>query len=306
MSDLKTVLVTGASGYTGKHACEYLVKRGFHVAGVSRKKSTIIEGCTMFSCDLTDNDEVKVLIKKVQPHYVLHLAGKNNVKDSWQNPSDYIRINVMGTVNLLENIRSYAPDARIVVAGSILQNQLTEAPPHPYSLSKSLQILVAQTWERLFQLPIIIAKPCNLIGPGQSNGVCSIFGKKIVEMESGKIPSVLQVHDLKNKRDFLDVRDAVQAYLILLQNGKKGEVYEIGREDSKTLQQVAETYYSLSPAGFSIEGLTQNEAEQPFQYTDLEKMKSLGWKPSYSLTESLKDVLTYFRSNAEEEGRFDS
>ena len=133
----------------------------------------------MTTCDLTDLALVEETVKEIVPDQVLHLAGQNSVAKSWENPGNYLHANVLGTVNLLEGIRAYSPAARVLVAGSMLQEPITEPASHPYSLSKTMQMLVARTWEQLFKMKILLVKPCNLIGPGPSNGVCTIFAKKI-------------------------------------------------------------------------------------------------------------------------------
>ena len=74
---------------------------------------------------------------------------------------------------------------------------------------------------------IIIAKPSNLIGPGESNGICSILAKKMIDIESGRSKAIIEVNSLKDSRDFLDVRDAIKAYHVLLRDGINGKQYNI-------------------------------------------------------------------------------
>ena len=97
---------------------------------------------------------------------------------------------------------------------------------------------------------IIIAKPSNLIGPGASNGICSILAKKMIDIESGRSKAVIEVNSLKDSRDFLDVRDAVKAYHVLLRDGINGKQYNIGSGVKRSLLEVLEQYKELTQLNF--------------------------------------------------------
>ncbi|MBW7462350.1 GDP-mannose 4,6-dehydratase, partial [Paenibacillus sepulcri] len=102
-----------------------------------------------------------------QPQYVLHMAGKNAVGPSWSDPGDTLANNVMGTVNLLEAVRRIdrgSLNCRVLVVGSMLRFPLPAGgeapePPHPYSLSKTLQVLTARSWSALYGMDIVVAEP---------------------------------------------------------------------------------------------------------------------------------------------------
>ncbi|MFJ7994674.1 NAD-dependent epimerase/dehydratase family protein [Peribacillus frigoritolerans] len=167
---------------------------------------------------------------------------------------------------------------------------------HPYSLSKTLQVLIAQSWEVLYNMHIVIAKPSNLIGPGFSNGVCSIFAKKIIDMEKNKAEKILQVTNLNAQRDFLDVRDAVSAYDMLLIQGNSGETYEIASGTSRSLGEVTHCFKSLAKMEFEIISLTTGGKEQQIKILS-SKLRNLGWKPTIPFESSLRDMLNFYRKN---------
>ena len=120
------------------------------------------------------------VMKQIKPDYVLHLAGRNSVIESWTAALEYVEINVIGTLYLLEAIKQEASHCRTLVIGSALQaDSINEIKiSNPYSLSKTMQVIIAEAWGELMGSNIIIAKPSNLIGPGVSNGICSILAKK--------------------------------------------------------------------------------------------------------------------------------
>ncbi|QGQ44724.1 NAD-dependent epimerase/dehydratase family protein [Metabacillus sediminilitoris] len=291
------LLITGASGFTGQHACIHFLKAGFDVTGVTRKSSLNGIGINTEYYDLTDNEQVKQLIEKVNPQYLLHLAGKNHVGQTWIDPIYSLEANAMSTAYLLDAIRQKNPSCKIVVIGSALQFNPTvmSTLTNPYSLSKTLQILIAQSWAVLYNMHIVIAKPSNLIGPGLSNGVCSIFAKKIVDMEENKSERILEVKNAKAHRDFIDVRDAVSAYEILLMMGEPGEVYEIASEKSRSLEEIINMFKSLTTVDFEIKS-KMNQIEQQVNIIS-DKLKKLGWKPAIPFESSLNDILNFYRSN---------
>jgi GDP-4-dehydro-6-deoxy-D-mannose reductase len=268
------------------------------VIGLVRKKAN--ERCyfQIEECDLTRSVDVKRVITKIKPDFVLHLAGKNNVLHSWQDPAGYINSNVMGTVYLLENLRIINPIARVVIAGSALEfNPDTNFYNQPYGISKNFQTAVSGIWQQLFNLQVIIAKPSNLIGPGPSSGVCSLFAQRIAKMEEGKEKEALHIANLTEKRDFLDVRDAVEAYRVLLKKGKPGEIYELGTGTFRSLDEVAKVFKTLSNVNFDVVSQIPPEGNHtnsiPYQYTSLNKIYELGLKPKYSFQDSLSDILNY-------------
>ena len=296
MNQQPKLLITGANGFTGEHACKHFSKCGYEITAVTKHETIDTDTIKTEHCDLTNLHEVTQLIRKVKPHFLLHLAGKNHVGDSWKNPIHTIETNVLSTLYILEATRQFNPSCKILVIGSSLQTTLGEIETltHPYSLSKSLQVLISQAWKKFYQLNIVIAKPSNLIGPGRSNGVNAIFADKIVQMENGMTEKVLVVNNLNYRRDFVDVRDAVVAYENILSNGKSGEVYEILSGEDFSLGDLIQIYKSLSNIDFKIETLS-NEADQQQVTQQPIKLLSLGWKPTISITTSLQDTLNYHR-----------
>ncbi len=292
------MLITGASGFTGTHACAHFLKAGFELTAVTRKNTPANHQVQFVHCDLTDKEAARNLIKRVKPQYFLHLAGQNHVGQSWMDPISTLEVNSISTLYLIEAIRQEIPTCKTVVVGSALQfdpNDLS-ALSHPYSLSKTLQVIIAQSWQVLYDMHVVIAKPSNLIGPGFSNGVCSIFAKKIVDMESNKSERILEVNNLNALRDYIDVRDAVSAYELLLTKGNSGEIFEIALGKKRSLEEVINGFRSFTTTQFEIKSLLNEQEEQQVGITPL-KLIELGWKPSISFESSLSDILTFYRRN---------
>ncbi|EOO26182.1 hypothetical protein IIU_06024 [Bacillus cereus VD133] len=291
------VLITGANGFTGQHAYRYFSDLGINVFPIFNTNNQQ----NGYICNLRSKTSVLKLIQSIQPDYILHLAGLNSVSESWKNPVEYMEVNLMGTCNLLEATRKEVPQCKTLVVGSALQSDLTNSfiPPHPYSLSKTLQAIIADAWGELMNTNVIVAKPSNLIGPGLSNGICSILGKKIVDIEMGKSEPVIEINDVREVRDFLDVRDAVSAYHLLLSKGKSGQHYEIGSGTKRSLSDVLKQYKDLTKLDFNVYETKENNPSKPYDL-NISKIKQLNWEPRIPFDRSLQDILNFFK----QEGTF--
>ncbi|MGE7646510.1 NAD-dependent epimerase/dehydratase family protein [Peribacillus frigoritolerans] len=296
MNQQGKLIITGASGFTGQHACAHFLKSGFDITAISRKKINFEKEIHAECCDLTNKMDVYSLVKSIKPQYLLHLAGQNNVGDSWLDPVSSLEANSMSTAYLIDALRKESPTCKILIVGSALQFDPTSISTlsHPYGLSKTLQVLIAQSWAVLYNMDIIIAKPSNLIGPGFSKGVCSVFAQKIVEMEKQKEERVLEVHNLNVKRDFLDVRDAVRAYEILLKKGKSGEIYDVASGNNCTLGEIIEGYKLLTSEKIQVK-LQRNDLIEKNIESDTMKLVNLGWKQRIPLESSLLAILNFYR-----------
>lgn len=295
--DKMSIMITGANGFTGKHACDYFKNAGYKVIAITRNTSNLISdhNISYEHCELTNKNSVYSLINKIKPDYLLHLAGQNQVQHSWSDPILSIEANTMSTAYLIDALRVINPTCKIIVVGSALQFNPNDISSliHPYSLSKTLQSLIAQSWEQLYKMDIIIAKPSNLIGPGNSNGICSILAKKVIDMEINNSEKLLELNNLYAKRDFVDVRDAVAAYETLFLQGVSGEIYDICTGESKYLKDLTDTLYLLSGIDFKIKYI-QNTPETT-EETFPSLLKNLGWNPLIPFETSIQTILAYFR-----------
>ena len=277
----QTVLVTGATGFTGAHAIKKL-KQDYHVIGVSRRANP-----NMVTVDLGDQVAVNEMMAKTTPDMILHLAGQNHVQQSWEEPVSTFETNVLATLYLLEAARKNVPNCRIVVVGSALQAE--KAYPHPYSFSKSLQANLAKAWGDLYGMQIILAVPCNLVGPGPSTGVCSAIARQLIDEKNRD--KEIQLSNAFATRDYLDVRDAVRAYQMLLEYGEVGIAYEIGSGYYRTLEEVIAEFQKLTP--YTIHATFLERKKEQASLNSSIKMNKLGWNPTISFEKSLRDMMEY-------------
>ncbi|MFZ0576215.1 MAG: NAD-dependent epimerase/dehydratase family protein [Psychrobacillus psychrotolerans] len=298
MTNQTKLLITGATGFTGIHACRHFQQAGYEVIGVSRKPFTLEGSQMQFEpCDLTNKNEIMDLIQKHNPDRVLHLAGQNHVPSSWTNPIASLEVNTMSTAYLLEAIRHEIPECRVVVVGSTLQFDINDITTleHPYSLSKTLQALVARSWQLLYEMDIVIANPSNLIGPGKSNGVCSILAKKVAEMELLGSEKVLKINNLLAQRDFLDVRDAVSGYEIIFNKSQSGSMHNITSGLPRYLKEITSSLQAISSVEFTVESIEDKLEEKEIMHSSnliVENMSSF-----IPFDKSMEDILNYQRKS---------
>lgn len=325
----RRLLITGAAGFTGRHAVAYFAAGGAEVTAVVRRAtaeaSLFPVGAQQYICDLGDRKAVADMIGEVMPDQVLHLAGKNSVPESWRDPLLYMETNVMATLYLLEALRS-RPASRILVAGSRLKYRPDSpaGPPHPYSLSKTLEELVSLAWGTLFKQPVLMAEPSNLIGPGPSTGFCSLLAQHIVRSEGAAAagespPAAFRLSSRHTRRDFLDVRDAVRAYGYILDKGQTGTIYRIDSGVQRELGEIAgkllvhaavpvemdwgpqqeEQRAADSPSSAVPEKPPSASADREVQQGREDNAAVLGWKPETGLDRSLDDIIGYYRAGKE-------
>lgn len=296
------ILITGANGFSGRHACKYFRSQGYEVTGLIRNPAEEDLPWHTAIGDLNHPEQIRIIIEQVRPDYVLHLAGKNSVAESWEQPAHYFASNVLGTVNLLDALR-ILPSCRILIVGSMLRFEVTEdpVPAHPYGLSKTLQQFTAKAWRHLFHQNILLAEPSNLIGPGFSTGICGLLARAIVRYERGEETKPFRLSSSTEERDYLDVRDAVSAYAILLERGEVGKTYSIGSGVLRSLGEIAAAFSQMVPQMLPLEigEALQDEKPEP---VSAQPLKKLGWQPVIDFNQSLRDILDFSRSLKSREG----
>lgn len=260
--------------------------------------------------NLLDYAAVQNLIGEVKPTYIFHLAGLNFSDD----PKLFYEINVIGTMNLLDAVRKNNGqiDPKVLIVGSSAEygivNEgelpiLEENPLRPishYGVSKVAQDLLGFQYFRSYGLKVIRVRPFNLIGPGQSTGfVCGALAKQIVEVEKGIGEPEILVGNLEPERDFIDVRDVVRAYRLLMPATSYGEVYNIGSGRCYSISAVLEILLQEADVKIEIkqDKKRMRQSDIPRQISDIGKIKrGTIWTPRIPLEESLRDMLRFFRT----------
>jgi GDP-4-dehydro-6-deoxy-D-mannose reductase len=312
------LLITGITGFVGSHLAEYALTQGADVAGSLRWRSPtqhidhLRDRLTLLTTDLRDAGATRALVAAARPDAVVHLAAQSFVGASWDMPAETVATNTLCQVHLLEALRELRPAARVVIAGSGEEYGLVEPdelpiregnplrPLSPYAVSKVAQDLLGYQYFKSYGQPIVRARAFNHTGPRRGDAFAtSSFARQIAEIEAGRRPPVVEVGDLKPTRDFLDVRDVVRGYWLLLEHGTPGEVYNLcsGREWS--IEQVLQLL--LGQARITgIEVRTDpgrlRPSDVPVLRGSAEKIQqATGWRPRIAFEQTLVDLLEYWR-----------
>ena len=304
-------LITGVDGFVGKYLSEYLLKQKYEVYGTTISEKYKNEKIKIYKMNLLDEKEVNKVIKMIKPDKIFHLAGQSAVGLSWEKPVLTVNINVNGTLNLLEAVRNYSKDSKILIIGSSdqygpikpeecpIKEGKVQNPQSPYGVSKKAQEEMCKLYVNAYHTNIIMVRAFNHIGAGQStNFVVADFASKIAQIEKGSEP-VLKVGNLESFRDFTDVRDIVRGYSLLLEKGKIGEIYNIGSGKEVKVSEILKKLVSMSKKEIKIE-IDPNKfrpVDVPLVVCDNSKIKKdTGWETEFLINDTLEEVLEYWRS----------
>jgi GDP-4-dehydro-6-deoxy-D-mannose reductase len=311
-------LVTGASGFVGPHLVAALTHAGHEVWTTDREAGTAAAPERHSSCDLGDPITVRALFERVRPEWVFHLASLSSVAYSFQNPREVLLTNVGAAVNVLEAVRQVAPAARVLVVGSAEQygavpeaeQPIREAQPFrpasPYAVSKVAQEHLALQYALAFGLYVVATRSFNHSGPGQSDRfVLPSFARQVAQAERGVQAPVLQVGNLDVWRDFLDVRDVVRSYVMLLERGEAGQAYNVCRGEALRVRDLLDALLNLSrvPLRVETDPARARPADLPVLRGDPARLcERTGWHPQVPLEATLRDILDDWRQRAGEGG----
>ena len=262
--------------------------------------------------DLTHREKIFSIIKKFKPDQVYHLAAQSSVSYSWEDPVETFRINVFGGINILEGLKIFCPECRILMACTAeeygeadspdkpVDEQFRIFPQNPYAISKSALDFLSSVYYGAYKLPVFTSRAFNHIGPGQSERfVCSDFARQIALIESGKQEPEIWVGNIQSERDFLDVRDAVKAYYFIINKGTAGQVYNVCSGRKLKISDLLDMLISFSKRSdikVKIDPKKLRAIDVKSMYGDNSKLKNhTGWVPGYSIEMSLKDTLDYWR-----------
>lgn len=293
-------LITGVSGFVGRHLRDHLVAMGDEVFGCDREDGSV---------DIGVLDSVRKILEDVRPEVVYHLAGWSDVGGSWSAPVEVFRANAEGTLNVL--LASAEAGVQRVVAvssadvyGVVREDQLpiTEDTPlrpvTPYAASKvAADYLALQAWLGS-KLPVLRVRAFNHLGPGQTpKFVAPALADRIARNElDGR--TVVPVGNLSARRDFTDVRDVVRSYRLLAEHGEPGEAYNVCSGRDVSIQQLADQLLAMArqPMKLEHDPALERPVDVPVLRGDASKLHAAtGWEPQISLEQTLVDLLDDMR-----------
>ncbi len=300
-------LVTGSEGFVGPYLVSLLKAEGYTVFRTDLRGPS--EQKDFYTLDVTDREKVFKVIEETKPDYIFHLAGFSSVKASFDHPELCKQINVEGTRNVLDAIAETTPKAKILVVssaevyGTPEKLPITEEHPisakTPYGESRLLQEALCRESSDKKGLQVVITRSFNHTGPGQQDiFVIPSFARQITQIEKGKQDSI-KVGNLDAIRDFSDVRDVVKAYLLLIEKGVSGELYNVCSGKGHSIKSLLDKMIAISSANIKIEHdpVRMRKIYIPELIGDNTKLKeATGWKPEIMIEQTLIDTIEYWRN----------
>lgn len=308
------VLLTGACGFVGKVLLPLLLAKGYRVTCTSTSVASHVGSAVDWvTLNINDAAAVSRVVEQIKPSHVVHLAAQSHVSTSFREPVQTWQTNLMGTLNLLEAVKTHCSKAFFLfVSSSEVYGEAFKAaeplressvckPMNPYAASKGAAELAVEQYFRQ-GLAGVIARPFNHIGAGQSpEFVTASFAQQIAAIEVGKQKPILQVGNLDAQRDFLDVRDVCAAYIALLELNTveiEDRVFNIASGQPRRIDDVLKLLLQQSSQEITVEQDPQRmrPSDIPHAAGDCTRMNALtGWQASYDLASTLAELLAYWR-----------
>jgi len=315
------ILVTGVTGFAGGHLAEALLAQREHrVVGVARRPvwpdawSHLAGRVELHECDVCAREPLEKILRAVQPERIYHLAGYPHVGRSFQEPEAAWQGNLTATRTLYDAVLRWGGRPRILFVGSGLvygdsipgppgctENDLL-LPDNPYAASKAAADLVSYQYTRAPKLDIVRVRPFTHIGPCQSPQFSvSSFARQLAAIERRRQAPVLETGNLRPRRDLTDVRDVVAAYMLLMERGRIGDVYNVASGQDYAIGTVLERLITLSGVKVEVrqKGDLLREPDAANIRANADKLRrETGWSPRFTLDQTLTDLLTYWREQS--------
>lgn len=302
------ILVTGAAGFVGRYLCEALAQRSSSAAEILRLTSPLDPLDDFLAVDLLDRDSLDAVVASGKPDVVIHLAAQSSTSRAVADSGDTWAVNVSGTLNLAASLARHCPQATLLFASSsevygasFLRGPVRETsavlPISSYARSK-------HTAETMLDamLPeasrLVIARPFNHSGPGQQETfVLPSFAAQVARIEAGLQPPVLRVGNIDVFRDFMDVRDVVDAYIALV--ARAGDLpsrflCNIASDGVRSLRDIVSIFKRLSRTEFEVvvDPARTRPVDIPIARGEAGLLRSTtGWQPKVSVEVLLETLL---------------
>lgn len=315
------ILITGFSGFVSSHFIEYLFNNGISMDVLGIDISAPKYNYNRFSgklnirfdaVNLMDVNKVREIIAGFRPDYILHLAAFSSVAYSWKHPTESFMNNCNIFLNIVGVVEQVCPNCRILSVGSseeygnvshdslpISESQKV-IPLSPYAVARVSQELLSKVYVDAFGMDIIMTRSFNHIGPRQDERfVVPSFIRQILNIKkSGKDEGTIETGNLNIIRDFVDVRDVVKAYYLLLTKGKKGEVYNVCSGKGILLKEVVDII--SDEVGVRIKTVVNPDYVRPCDNMEIvgtaNKIETeLGWYRDYNFGQTIKDMVSYMK-----------
>lgn len=313
---MKTLFITGAEGFTGKHLVEYLRRRGYDVVGGVRNRARKLAFERKYGkalvCDVSDAITVARAIASIKPEGVIHLAGLSQPYLATTEPLVAYQSIVTGWANMLDAVRRVVPRARVLLTSACDVYGQAAGQEHPtkedsalnprstFGALKATAESIARTFYLNYHTHITIVRPFHYTGAGQ--GEQCFYGsiaKRLAEWDANSPDRNWQLPDLGAKRDLLHVTDVVEAYAYLLEEGRPNEAYNICSGHARTVRETVEMLCRAAGKNPQLDDLPAENDSAAVQWFcgSNEKMNAeFGWQPRFTIEQALAELLESYQN----------
>jgi len=304
-------LITGINGFAGRHLASLLSRNGRRVSGMGIEQTCLAPGVTYVQVDITDCEAVAASVSALAPVEIYHLAGASFPAEADRTPQNALDINVMGAVSVLDAMKRHCPQGKLLLIGSAQEYDIRveglvpeDAVPNPssfYGISKYAAELIGRQYCRQYGLDIRFTRSFNHTGPGQSPlFVCSDWARQIARAEKGLGPREIRVGDCDVEIDFSDVRDAVNAYRLIMERGGGGRIYNVCSGVARKLTDILAALIGKSAVSLTVlEERTKLREVKIYRRLagDNARLRAeTSWEPMHPFDATLNDLLEYWRA----------
>ena len=307
-----SVLITGAGGFVGRPLGDLLAAQGWTVAAADLAAPASAPGITPLVLDVTDAAAARAALRATAPAVVLHLAAQSHVPTSFRDPLATWRVNTLGTLTLLEALRDLDSTAAFVListaetyggsfaAGAPVGEAAPLDPRNPYAASKAAADALVRAAARERRTAVL--RSFNHVGPGQREDfVLPAFAAQIARIEAGLQDPVLRVGNLEARRDFLDVRDVLEAYALVLDRLEElptGAAFNVCSGTTRRIGSLLDDLLARSEARITVERdpARLRPSDIPVACGDPSALReAVGWTPHVPWDQTVDTVLADWR-----------
>jgi GDP-4-dehydro-6-deoxy-D-mannose reductase len=278
---MSRVIVTGVSGFIGRHLVEGLKKTSYEIVEIHREHGDIADKSTW---DKLPSAEA-----------VIHLAARSSIVDSWDDVAGFMKANLIGTVEALNYCKKHS--SRMIYISSYLYGNSGHVPVkesaelsviNPYAYTKKLAEETCHFYSRYFNVPVTVFRPFNVYGPGQSERF--IVPVLVSQIKKGE---AIRVKDLNMRRDYLYIEDFVRAIILALEHKDKFGIFNIGSGQSYSGAELIDIIQKYAGTNLPVFSEVKNAGDEIMDtIADISKAKKeLLWEPNWALPDGIQDTL---------------
>lgn len=305
-------LITGGAGFIGSHICNLLIEQGHEVIIIDNlstgSKKNLHPNAKFYEMDIQDT-KISEVFESEKPDYIFHMAAQIDVRKSVENPILDAQVNILGSLNVLENaVRHNVKKIIFASTGGAIYGEAEmiptpegyyEKPLSPYGINKLSIEKSLFFYKQVKHLDYTILRLSNVYGPRQNShgeaGVVAIFINKIFKKGKPVING-----DGCQTRDYVFVKDVARAFINAMQE-TKSDIYNIGTGVETDVNQILEIIISNINIDVVKEHTDAKPGEQKRSCLNNKKaLEELGWSPEYDVERGTKETVEWFKANQDE------